>query len=333
MLLLSLSSFAYSLILLSDVWEVEEMPANVEEKFKQRVSTQQIEAEIERQIQADDLEGAKNTVQLATHFDYNIDVAGYRERIDKLNTFEHRTTKNVSDFFSGFLSGKADSGAGVTGAVVSDFTVVGDVRDLSEQYQIYQKGQDVNQLIVTLSGVGIGLTVATIGSGGGAAPVKAGTSLLKLATKMGRLSRRFSQELVQKAQKAFDWRVFTRLSQSDSSIRGIKLAASRAFDPRAMQSLSELADQANSIRKNTSTLDTLYLIKYAESTKDLKRIEKIAAQQGKYTKGIMKFLGKSALRGTKVLKKSIELILSALSLLLSGILSLYFMFPARKYSA
>ena len=330
MLLLSLSSFAYSLILLSDYWETEEIPSNIEEKFKRQITSEQLEAEIERQIKADDLEGAKETVQLATHFAYSIDAAGYRKRIDTLNTFEHRATKNVKDFFNGFTSGKGDTGAGVSGAVISDFTVVGDVRDLSEQYQIYQKGQQVNQLIITLSGIGIGLTAATIGSGGATAPAKAGTSLLKLASKTGRLSRRFTQELVQKAQKAFDWQLFTRLSKSDASLDGIRHAATQAFNPRAMKSLSDLADQANSIRKNTSTLDTLHLLKYVENTNDLRRIEKITVKQGKYTKGIMKFLGKGALRGTKILKKSIELILSALSLLLSGILSLYFMFPARK---
>ncbi len=41
--------------------------------------------------------------------------------------------------------------------MTSDFTVVGDARDLWEQYQLYAKGEPVNELIVTLAGVGVGL--------------------------------------------------------------------------------------------------------------------------------------------------------------------------------
>lgn len=332
MLLLSLTSFAYSLLLLSDYWEYEEMPGNVEQMFKQKVKLEQLEAEIEKQIKEDNLDEARSTVQLAQHFSYNIDYAHYRNKIDQLDTFQHRAEKGVTDFFGGFTSGKGNSSAGVAGALTSDFTVIGDARDLHEQYQNHENGKPVNELIVALSGVGIGLTAATFGSGGMVAPVKAGASVLKLAGKTGRLTRRFSQEILQKAQKAFDWNAFVRLSKSDSSIRGVKLAASKAFNPRAMKSLTDLTDQANNIRKATSTIDTIYLFKYVESADDLRRVEKIALKQGKYTKGIMKFLGKGALRGAKILKKTFGLMMSALSLLLSGMLTLYFMFPSRQSS-
>lgn len=330
MLIISLSAFAYSLLLLSDYWEYEEVPSNIEEKFKHTVQQKQLEAEINQLIAQDKLDEAIETVQLAQHFGYNIDYQSYRKRIDQINTLEHRTTKNVKDFVDGFISGKGDTTAGFAGAIGSDFTVVGDLRDLNKEYTKYQNGEEINQLIVALSGIGVGLTAATIGSGGMTAPVKAGASIIKLASKTGRLSRRFTQDLIHMSQRAFNWNTFTRLSKSDTSIRGIKLAASQAFNPRAMKSLSELAEQANSIRKLTSTTDTIHLLKYVENADDLRRIEKIATKQGKYTKGIMKFLGKSALRGTKILKRSIELFISLAGLVLSGIFVVYFMFPSTK---
>lgn len=329
-LLISLVAFAYSLLQLADYWEYEEVPSNVEEKFKHNIQATQLTAEIERLIQNDDLDEARYTLELAHHFSYPLDYASYRQRIDKLDTFEHRTKKNITDFVDGFISGKGNNTVAIAGAVGSDFTVVGDARDLYKEYQKHQAGQEVDELIITLSGIGIGLTAATIGSGGTAAPVKIGTSVLKLASKTGRLSRRFTQELIIRAEKAFDWNQFIRLSQSASDLRGIKRAASQAFNPRAMKSLSELADQANHIRKLTSTSDAIYLLKYVETADDLRRIEKLASKQGKYTKGIMKFLGKSALRGTKILKRSIELFISLAGLVLSGIFVVYFMFPATK---
>jgi len=330
MLVLSLSSFAYSLLLLADYWEYEEVPSNIEQKFKRNITLTQMKAEIEKQIAQKNLSEARSTVQLATHFSYDIDASSYRDRIDSLDTFEYRASNNTKDFFNGFTSGKGNTGAAIAGAITSDFTVIGDVRDLSEQYQIHQEGREVNQLIIGLSGIGIGLTALTVGSAGTTAPIKAGASVLKFAGKTGRLSRRFSQELLQKAQRTFDWNKFTRLSKTDNSLSGIKQAATQAFNPRAMKPLSDLINQSNSIRKATSTIDTIHLLKYVETADDLKRINKIAMKHGKHTKGIMKFLGKGALRGAKILKKSFGLMMSALSLLLSGILSLYFIFPAIK---
>jgi hypothetical protein len=327
MLLSSLFAFAYSLLLLADYWEYEEIPVQISQRFKQAISPDAMQAEIEQQISQGNVDEARSSVQLAQYFAYPLAYTGYQQRIDAMDTLYYRANKNIGDFVGGFIYGKGNSGAGVAGALTSDFTVIGDARDLHEQYQNHQQGKPVNQLIVGLSGAGIGLTLATVGSVGVAAPVKIGTSLLKLASKTGKLSARFTQELLQKTNRAFDWNKFIRLAKADGRIMGIKQAANQAFNPRAMKAVSTIGDQANNIRKATSTADTLHLLKYVDNTNDLQKLEKLALKHGTHTKGIMKVLGKGALRGVKVLKKSLGFILSLVSLLLSGILNLYFLFP------
>jgi hypothetical protein len=329
MLFCSILAFAYSLLRLADYWEYEEQPIDIRQRFTQAFNSTAMQAQIETEIKNKQVDAANSNLQLAKYFDYPLDYAHYQQQVDAIDTVYYRSSKNIGDFIGGFSSGKGDSGAGVAGALVSDFTVVGDVRDLHQQYQHYQAGNSVNQLIVGLSGVGIGLTIATISTIGVAAPIKAGTSLLKLASKTGKLSARFSQELLQKTNRAFNWNQFVRLSKN-GSILGIKSAAAKAYNPRAMKALSSIGDQANNIRKASSTADTVHLLKYVDNSQDLARLEKLALKHGTHSKGIMKVLGKSALRGVKVLKKSLGFLLSLAGLFLSGLFNLYFLFPRQK---
>ena len=333
MLMVSLVAFAYSLLRIADYWQYEEKSLDIVQSFTQALSTTAMQTQIETQIHNQKIDAAQRNIQLAHYFNYPLNYTHYQQQIDAIDTVYYRSSKNIGNFVSGFISGKGESGAGVAGAVAADFTVVGDVRDLHQQYQNHQTGQAVNQLIVGLSGVGIGLTFATISTVGFTAPVKAGTSVLKLASKMGRLSTRFSQELVQKTQRAFNWNQFVRLSKQNNHILGIKSAATQAYNPRAMKALSLMADQANNIRKASSTADSIHLLKYIDSSQDLAKLEKFVIKHGNHSKGILKVLGKSALRGVKVLKKSLALLFSLIGLLLSGFFNLYFLFPRAKKSA
>ena len=330
MLITSVIAFAYALLSIADYWQYEEQALDIQTSFTQALSSTAMQAQIETQIKNKQLEHAKRSLALARYFNYPLNYREYQQQIDALDTVYYRSSKNIGNFMSGFVEGKGDSNAGVAGALAADFTVVGDVRDLHQQYQNHQTGKAVNQLIIGLSGVGIGLTLATIGTVGVAAPVKAGTSILKLASKTGRLSARFSQELLQKTQRAFNWNQFVRLSKKNGNIFGIKSAAIQAYNPHAMKALSSMGDQANNIRKASSTADTMHLLKYVDNSQDLAKLEKFALKHGTHSKGIMKVLGKSAVRGVKVLKKSLGLLFSLIGLLLSGFLNLYFLFPRTK---
>jgi hypothetical protein len=70
--------------------------------------------------------------------------------------------RNTYQFGEGFVTGKGDSTAGIAGAVTSDLTVIGDLRDIALEGGKMIAGEEYSELILGLSVVGIGVTAATI---------------------------------------------------------------------------------------------------------------------------------------------------------------------------
>ena len=271
----------------------------------------------------------KTLFRIAKDHQLAIDFSNFESQLKKKDIPLKRIVKNASDFAEGFVKGESANLAGVAGAVSADFTVVGDVRDLRKEYAKHQEGKPINELIVVLSGTGIGLTALTVGSMGAAAPAKTGASTIKLAVKSQRLTARFQKQLLKMGRKVFDWPLFTRSVKQDKSINNLRRAAKASYKPKAMKPLQKVATQVNTIRKSSSTADTLYLLKYVENTKDLGRLEKVTLKHGAKTKGLFKLLGKGVIRTTRILKRTTELILSIISSVLSGLLSL-FLFLSRR---
>jgi hypothetical protein len=217
--------------------------------------------------------------------------------------------------------------AGIVGAISADFTVVGDVRDLKKQYDIHQQNEQVNELIVVLSGAGIGLTAASVASLGAVTPAKAGASIIKLAVKTRRLTGAFQKQLLKLGRKVFDWTSFTRLIKQEKSIKSFRQAVTQSYHPEAIKPLKRVAMRVSTIRKASSASDTLYLLKFVENIDDLRHLEKITIKHGSHTKGLLKLIGKGALRTVRVLQKSTALLLSLLASFLSLFFSSVYLFP------
>lgn len=325
LLALSLSSFALSLYSVLQHWEYKEKLVDIPALLQSSVSAEQINQEIEKSIANAEFDEARTFLAIAQDNHIPIDIESYRQRITRQDTALRAVTANVSNFVSGFAKGKANSMAGLAGAVTADFTVIGDVRDLHSEYKHYSTGDEVNELIVVLSGAGVGLTALTVGSMGSASTAKVGASTLKSAVKMGRITARFQKQLLNLGRKVFDWKRFTRLIKQDKSLPNISRAAKQAYNPAAIKPLEHIASQVNSIRKSTSTIDTVDLLKYVETTDDLTHLEKVSVKLGTKTKATMKLLGKGAIRTVRVLRKTTALMMSILGSLISGLFSLFFL--------
>jgi hypothetical protein len=336
-LLLSLGTFVASLYSVSRHWDYQTTLVDIGKQLHLKVSAVDIEKEINAALEQGEFDNARMYLKLAKQHQFPIDTQRYTHIIETEDTRLARLTKNASKFANGFISGKSSSAAGIAGALGADFTVVGDVRDLHHEYKKLQKGEDVNKLIVALSGVGVGFTALTVGSLGTAAPAKSGISLIKLAAKTRRLSSRFQKQLLKLGKNVFDWKLFSRLvkeaRQSKSITQGLKQiprAARQAYHPKAVEPLKVIATQVNNVRKSTSVADTLHLLKYVETTDDLRHLEKVSLKYGTQTKGIMKLLGKGALRTVRVLRKTAELLWSLIGSVLSAMFSLFFLFAGRR---
>ncbi|MFX5295032.1 hypothetical protein ABTD22_20695, partial [Acinetobacter baumannii] len=82
----------------------------------------------------------------------------------------------------------ADDVASLSGTVAGDLFVWGDIRDMVREAKHLAMGEDTDHLILGLATAGLAVTAATYVSVGGAAPLRAGLTLVKDTQKVGRLS-------------------------------------------------------------------------------------------------------------------------------------------------
>ena len=303
-------------------WDFAELEPDIAALMTKGVKIAEVEAQINAAIQNDNPEDARMYLAIAQTFGYAVNAANFLPRIEVLETPWQVTRRQAEQFANGFIEGSGDTGAGVAGAVTADFTVIGDARDLYEQYQNLQAGKEVNELITALAGVGVGLTAITVLSSGSAAPLKTGSSTLKMATRANKLSPKMQSVLIKQATDLFDYKTFLLATRGEKSLDNLRQAAIKAYNPKAHDVLSETATQVNSIRKSTSLVDTLDILRYADSADDLRRLEKLSVKYGTETKGILKLLGKGATGTVRVLRHATELVIAALASLVSLLASL-----------
>ena len=188
---------------------------------------------------------------------------------------------NLGKIGEGLIKGKSDEIIGnVTGAV-SDFLVIGDIRDLSIEGWKYVKGEEVDEVLVALSTIGVVATGTQVASaagtavtGGAAAPtVSASTTaktsivMLKTARKLGKLPK---------------W-----------LLKGIKEAAVAVKESKSIAKLTDLFDDVYKLAKTKGGLEIL------SKTTDAASLKKMANFAGKFKDNSLMMI---KLGGEKVLQ-------------------------------
>jgi len=328
--LASILAFGLSLGSVLKHWSYEETFLNLSKTLQLHISDKTLVDEVETAIRDNNFDDARMYLEIAELHHYALDYKKYYSQIKQKDSPLRRLGTQVSNFSEGFIKGESSNMAGIAGSVSADFTVIGDARDLYREYEKHEKGEPINELVVVLSGAGIGLTALTVASLGSVAPAKAGASIIKVASKAQRLTLRFQKTLLKLGRKVFDWSTFTRLAKQDKSIKNVQRAVRQAYHPGAVKPLKQIARRVNRIRKLSSTGDTVQLLKYVETTDDLRLLEKVTLKYGTKTKGMMKLLGKGAIRTVRVLRKTTSLMLSLIGAVLSSLVSLFFMMSFRR---
>lgn len=149
------------------------------------------------------------------------EVVALRTEINQKRTSLWNRSKRAA---KGFVVGEGTSFEELVGAVVSDFLIWGDIRDLAKQGYNKITGKETDPVVAALAAVGVGTSVATFVAGGATAaeavatPVTGGASsaavpatatatsaaavadasvsFLKILRKTGHLTKRFSRFLV-----------------------------------------------------------------------------------------------------------------------------------------
>jgi len=287
-------------------------------------------------LERDDIEEADMYVEVAKFLGYEIPETTIL-KLNDAHELSATVVRNTYQFGQGFVTGKGDTNSGLAGAVTSDLTVIGDLRDITLEGTKMLSGQEYSELILGLSVVGIGVTAATIATGGGGIVAKAGISLLKAAKRGGRLTNEFAALLTRMTGDAVN---FPLLRQT---LRGVDLTdltrtqrvlsdyGRNVRGARLLPVLTRLGD----VNAAVGPAETIRLMKFMKTGENLDDIAHMTKRFGVKSRGIMELTGKIALRSFKTSFKMIEWLaesLAALIVWIVGLIGMALMRGVRMFS-
>lgn len=216
----------------------------------------------------------------------------------------------LADFVSGFTTGQGESLAGLGGAITSDLTVYGDLRDITVEGGKALAGEDYSEFILGLSAVGIAATAGTVATGGGGVVVKAGVSFVKFAKRAGHLTAGLAARLLRLTEDAID------MPGLKNVLRGINLTDPVGSWARLSKYLGAVQDarifkvmgKMEAIRAEVGTTEALRLLKRMDKIEDVDEIHDIAKAAGKRTRGVMELTGKRTWRAIKYTANVVQIL-------------------------
>ncbi len=200
-------------------------------------------------------------------------------------------------FATGLVTGNADDVASLSGTVAGDLFVFGDIRDVVREGKHLATGEDTDRLVLGLAAAGLAVTAATYVSAGGAAPLRAGLTLVKDARKVGRLGEGLTEWAGRSAREMVDAPMLQNAVASGSVLRpGQSISAIRAaFHAEKAGALVRLAKDVGRLSEKAGIRAAQDTLKIAESPKDVARAARLAESKGGQTRAILKLLGRGAL--------------------------------------
>jgi hypothetical protein len=255
-----------------------------------------IHENIEAALAANDADLASSFVELAR--EKNIAVGDeLSKRVNDAVTEENSTSAFAKRFATGLVTGNADDVASLSGTVAGDLFVFGDVRDVVREGKHLAMGEDTDHLILGLATAGLAVTAATYASVGGAAPLRAGLSLVKDARKVGRIGEGLTKWAGRSAREVIDTPLLQHAVATGSVMRpGQTMTAIKAaFRAEKAGALVRLAKDVGRVGEKAGTRAALDTLRISEGPKDVARAARLAESKGGQTRAILKLLGRGAL--------------------------------------
>jgi len=251
---------------------------------------------IEAALASGDADLARSLVTLAS--DKNVSLpSDLTRRVAEASADQQSSGQMARQFARGFVTGNVEDAASLGGTVAGDLTVFGDVRDVLREGKHWVSGEETDRLVLGLATAGIAVTAATYVTVGGAAPVRAGLTLVKDARKVGRLGEGLAAWAGRSAREIVDTPALQNAVLSGSMLRpGKTLSAIRtAFRAEKAGGLVRVAKDVGRIGEKAGTRGALDALAIAEGPKDIARGARLATAKGGQTRAIFKILGRGAL--------------------------------------
>ncbi|RXG92947.1 hypothetical protein [Bradyrhizobium zhanjiangense] len=255
-----------------------------------------VQDNIEAALAAGDADLADSFVALAR--DRNIALPDdLLSRVSDAVKAENSTSHFAKRFATGLVTGNADDVASLSGTVAGDLFVIGDIRDVVREGKHLAMGEDTDRLVLGLAAAGLAVTAATYVSVGGAAPVRAGLTLVKDARKVGRLGEGLAAWAGRSAREIVDTPMLQNAVAKGSVLRpGETVSAIKAaFRAEKVGALVRLGKDVTRVAEKTGTRGAMDTLRIAEGPKDVARAARLAEAQGGKARAIMKLLGRGAL--------------------------------------
>ena len=251
---------------------------------------------VETALGAGDADLANSFVELAR--EKNIAVSEEAaQRVGEAVARENSSTHFATRFATGLVTGTADDVASLSGTVAGDLFVFGDIRDVVREGKHFAFGEETDRLVLSLAAAGLAVTAATYVSAGGAAPLRAGLSLVKDARRAGRLGGGLAEWTGRSLRDVVDTPAVEEAVVSSSVLRpaGRVSAIGAAFRAEKAGALVRLGKDVTRIAENAGARGALDTLRVAEGPKDVARAARLAEAKGGKTRAIMKILGRGAL--------------------------------------
>lgn len=181
----------------------------------------------------------------------------YREIDDKRSNWKYQLAK----LQEGLVTGTSDETIGQTAGVTTDFLVVGDIRDLAYESINYAKGEEVDEVVAALSGLGLTATAAQVASGVGTASTAGAASPALLGSTIAKTSI-VALKTARKAGKLPEW-------LGKSMIQ----AAKTAKESKSLDGVKDLFDSTYTLAK---TRGGLHLLSQTRNAKELQKMAEFA---------------------------------------------------------
>jgi len=252
--------------------------------------------QIEAALTAGDADLAASFVELARERDIAVSnelSKRVTDAVTQINSSSHFAKR----FATGLVTGNADDVASLSGTVAGDLFVFGDIRDVVREGKHLAMGEDTDRLVLGLAAVGLVVTAATYVSVGGAAPVRAGLTMVKDARKVGRLGEGLTEWAGRSAREVVDAPVLQQAVTTGSVLRPSETvsAIKAAFRAEKAGALVRLAKDVGRVGEKAGMRGALDTLRIAEGPKDVARAARLAEAKSGQTRAILKILGRGAL--------------------------------------
>ena len=290
-------------------------------------------------LEQEDVELANSLFELAQQQAVRLSNQSQLElKLAQANSWWAATQRTSSELWRGFWLGEVHSANSLAASTVSDFLLIGDVRDLGRELANWP---DSDQLVLGLSAVGIGLSVGTVVSGGSSAIAAAGASSIKAAKKAGKLNKKLMQQLTRMGENSINpaavqaikqqWQQLKLTQLNAASFKELKAPLGQLVQPQVVKHFKKVSNNIGTISTHSGLRGMLETLNRAESVAQVSRLAKISKNFKQGYVGALKLLPRVGKKLAWLSGVMLELVASLLNALLWSVLLLWNMFKLGRH--